>query len=233
MMEGNLVCKYCNEQFSDPAKARAHSGQLGHQVRPLEPDEFDQPPASEPISGYTAETTGEYCQLELESADGQTHDLTDDIARTTTRAGGRVPTDITATITRRSRHLECEWTVYASAPNPFHVASELMDLLLEADGVESVQVDISDRTPAEITEMIRGTRMGFTFDLDDYEDLEETIRALRWQGGVEGDNLVSLENLDLADRENVQDLAAAAGDAWDHYSVAISIRQRRESVPNL
>ena len=224
-MAGHSICEYCGRRFSNAKKAREHSDQRGHQVRPLKPDEYDQSAASEPFKSYTAETTAEYRQSALEATDGPTHKLTHEVAQARTRAGGRISRTFTGTVSRHSQNQTYEWTVYAPAPNPFHVAAAVVDVLVKADSVEDVQADISNRTPAAITETVRGNRMYFEFEPDEYDQLERCIRQLRWCGGVENDDVAPLEGLDRTDHADIQQLTASPGDAWDHHSVCISVRE--------
>lgn len=229
-MAGNLICKFCNERFSDSKKAREHSDKPGHQVRPLEPDEYDQPAVSKQPECYSSETTTQFEKAILETAKRQTHYLTSEIARATTDAGGRIPIKFDGSVTKHSRNQTCEWTVYAPSPNPYHVAAAVVDVVEDSENIESFQVHVSEKTAAEITETVRGNRMYFEFETDEYDKLERCLRILRWSGGTEKDDLHGWVEEKISTQESAERLADSPGDAWDHHTITVSVREERERL---
>jgi hypothetical protein len=242
-MQGHIECEICDERFAERAKASQHARSRGHQVRAPTPDELDQPPISEPPTDYRTETT-EDCHGDIETAStSQTDNLTEQLASTVTRAGGRIPIDLEPDSTSKPQQREREWVVYAPAPNPYHVVADITDLLIEADEIARFNVNIDRTVPISLADRIRATRVFDAFETGEDQKMEQYFRHLRWNSGVDSDQegeesmhaatdiapdvLVTQVEQAIQDRAGRTDLLeqldTTPGDAWEYQPIHITV----------
>jgi len=208
---------------------------------------------SDPLLGYEAETTEDYRAADPENPRGDggyirdrtDSPLTRQIAELVTRGNGRIPRGFSAHVQNEGYARSRDWTVYAPAPNPYHVAAAVMDLLQEADDVGNVDIHVADETAAEIEQHLRSTMFGYA--LDDEEMVERALRELRWASGLSQGRCRALEvNPSQAREQLVQKgfvgfpddgdktekraskLRQLPGDAWDYHKVTIHIHEEAE-----
>ena len=211
--------------------------------------------ADEPLPGYQAETTGDYRDAEPEdprgdgvyARDSANSPLTAQIADVVTREGGRIPTDFSAAVQNEGYARSRDWTVYAPAHNPHHVAAAVTDVLRETDGVSDVRVSVSERAASDVAQRLRSTGIGYVFDRDSEADfIERALRVLRWESGLPVGRRRALheaptevhERLEAADFEDkltdyktqIQTLVRRPGDAWDYHEVSIHINEEAEEA---
>ena len=211
--------------------------------------------ADEPLPGYQAETTGDYRDADPEdprgdgvyARDNADSALTAQIADVVTREGGRIPTDFSAAVQNEGYARSRDWTVYAPAHNPHHVAAAVTDVLRETDGVSDVRVSVSERAASDVARRLRSTGIGYVFDRDGEGDLvERALRVLRWESGLPVGRRRALheapteahERLEAADFEDkltdyktqIQTLVRRPGDAWDYHEVSIHINEEAEEA---
>jgi hypothetical protein len=207
--------------------------------------------ADDPLPGYQRETTGDYRQADPEDPRGDgvyvrddaDSPLTAEIADVVTREGGRIPVDFAAAVQNEGYARSRDWTVYAPAYNPHHVAAAVTDLLRDTDGVSEVRVHVSDTPASRIARELRANGIGHTFDAygDAAEEsqTERALRELRWASGLSGGRRRLLEVVPTEARERVQEadfddliadyepqlrtLHRHPGDAWDYHEVSIHI----------
>jgi len=216
-------------------------------------DLYEDGAADEPLPGYQAETTGDYREADPEDPRGDgvyvrddaDSTLTAEIADVVTREGGRIPIDFSATVQNEGYARSRDWTVYAPAHNPHHVAAAVTDLLRDVDGVSEVSVHVSDKPASRIARNLRANGIGHTFDSygDDSEDdcIERSLRELRWESGLPTGRQRILQVVPSEARERVQatdfddqltdyesqlnTLHRRPGNAWDYHEVRIHINE--------
>jgi hypothetical protein len=141
-----------------------------------------------------------------------------------------------------------DWTVYAPAYNPRHVAAAVTDLLRDVDSVSEIRVHVSDKPASRIARKLRANGIGHTFDSwgDDSEDgyIERSLRELRWESGLPAGRQRILQVVPSEARERVQatdfddkwtdyeslldTLHRRPGDAWDYHEVRIHISEEAD-----
>jgi hypothetical protein len=171
--------------------------------------------------------------------------LTAEIADVVTREGGRIPIDFSAAVQNEGYARSRDWTVYAPARNPYHVAAAVTDLLRDTDGVGEVRVQVSDKPASKIAYDLRMAGIGYVFDRDAETDLiERALRELRWASGLPVGRRRILQAVPSEASERVQEadfddkltdpesklhtLQQRPGDAWDYHRVAIRIDEAAE-----
>lgn len=117
---------------------------------------------------------------------------------------GRVPTDPHIHVQAEGYAREIVAKVYAPAPNPYHVAADIVDGVHEEYGGEQVTVDIYvEDTGAELEQQLRATRLGYNVEQGDEEALDATLAVIR--------------NHDQTDRDaNLHDELREADDVPDY-----------------
>lgn len=210
--------------------------------------------ANDPLPGYQPETTADYRQADpkdprgdgIYARDSGDSPLTAEIADVVTREGGRIPVDFDAAVQNEGYARSRDWTVYAPAHNPHHIAAAVTDLLRDTDGVSEVRVHVSDNPASRIASKLRSTGIGHTFDPYDGDDEEEgqierSLRELRWDSGLPAGQRRLLQVVPTEARERVQNadfddkltdyesqlriLDRRPGDAWDYHEVSIHINE--------
>jgi len=205
--------------------------------------------ADDSLPGYEPETTGDYREADPEdprgdgvyARDDADSPLTAEIADVVTREGGRIPVDFSAAVQNEGYARSRDWTVYAPAYNPHHVAAAVTDLLRDTDGVSEVRVRVSEKPASRIARDLRASHIGYVFDRDDEDRIERSLRELRWQSGLSAGQQRILQVVPSKARERVQGtdfdtqaidyetqlqtLHQRPGDAWDYHEVHIHINE--------
>jgi len=164
----------------------------------------------EPLDGYESETTGDYRQAldDPDAGDGYYDvqgELTHEIADLVTRLGGRIPVDMQAREQNEGYARELQWTVYAPASNPHHIAAEAIDLLEEHDDVDEHDIYIEGESAADAADHLRSTGLNYVFDREDEsEQIERVLRELRWESGLDRDAQQALVDEPSSARERVE-----------------------------
>jgi len=212
--------------------------------------------ADDPLPGYQPETTADYREADPEDPRGDGVYARDDadsplpaeIADVVTREGGRIPVDFSAAVQNEGYARSRDWTVYAPAHNPYHVAAAVTDLLRDTDGVSEVRVHVSDTPASRIASKLRATGIGHTFEHygEDAEEsqIERSLRELRWESGLSAGRRRLLQVVPTEARERAQDadfddqltdydsylrtLHRHPGDAWDYHEVTIHIDEEAD-----
>jgi hypothetical protein len=200
----------------------------------------------DPLPYYEHETTEDYRDTNPENPhgdgsyvrDGTDSPLTEQIANISTRNGGRIPTEFRAHVQNEGYARSRKWIVYAPASNPYHIAASVTDLLRNAKGVSSVDVEVNTETGAKIARRLKTTGFGDAFDNNEEDDLlTRAIRELRWRSGLPRGPERSLTaarseaGLRLAEynfdsplggyEEEIRRAANHPGDAWSYCKVVI------------
>ncbi|MFB6179574.1 MAG: hypothetical protein ABEI77_07625 [Halorientalis sp.] len=247
-------CTDCEETFGDPGNAMGHKDETGHETRMRDPSEMIEQPVTEPLDGYERETTEDYRRADagVEAGDGiyltdeDLDPLTDEIARVVTRAGGRIPLDFGADTHNDGGARMRTWTVYAPAPNPYHVAAAVTDLLLDADHVDGQDVRVVSETAADLESELRSDSFGYRFENDEQDLVEKLLREFRWASGLsdeqrkelnenpseartilrerDGDDFVMEDNTDAL----IERIGPHPGDAWDYHKVYVEAHETAE-----
>jgi len=254
---GDDTISYVNIRPQIPKRARGATGTEWLTRLAVDEGDYDDlyadGAADEPLPGYQSETTEDYRDADPEdprgdgvyARDSADSSLTAEIADVVTREGGRIPTDFAAAVQNEGYARSRDWTVYAPAHNPHHVAAAVTDLLREADGVTEVRVSVSERAASEIARDLRATGIGYAFDRDEESDLiERSLRELRWESGLPVGRYWALQAVQSEARERVQDtdyddklgdynselrtLGQRPGDAWDYHEVTVHINEDAE-----
>jgi len=206
--------------------------------------------ADDPLPAYQPETTGDYRDADPEDPRGDgvyvrddaDSPLTAEIADVVTREGGRIPIDFSAAVQNEGYARSRDWTVYAPAHNPYHVAAAVTDVLRDAAGVSEIRVHVSDKPASRIASDLRATGIGYIFDRDDEADrIERSLRELRWESGLPVGRQRILQSVPSEARERVQEadfdgqmadyeselrtVHQRPGDAWDYHEVHIHISE--------
>jgi len=240
-----------------PKRARGATGtgwlcRLAHEEGDYD-DLYEDGDADDPLPGYQAETTGDYRDADPEDPRGDgvyerddaDSPLTAEIADVVTREGGRIPTDFSAAVQNEGYARSRDWTVYAPAHNPHHVAAAVTDVLRDTDGVSEVRVHVSDKSASRVARSLRATGIGYIFDEGDEDDcIERSLRELRWESGLPTCRQRLLQEVPTEARERVQDadfeekltdyqselrtLHRRPGDAWDYHEVHIHINEEAD-----
>jgi len=212
--------------------------------------------ADDPLPSYQRETTADYREADPEDPRGDgvyvrddaDSPLTAEIADVVTREGGRIPVDFSAAVQNEGYARSRDWTVYAPAHNPYHVAAAVTDLLRDTDGVSEVRVHVSDKPASRIASRLRATGIGHTFETygEDAEEsqIERALRELRWESGLPAGQRRLLQVAPSEARERFQKadfddqltdyesqlrtLHRRPGDAWDYHEVSIHINEEAD-----
>lgn len=207
--------------------------------------------ADTPLPGYQAETTADYRSADPEdprgdgvySRDSADSALTAEIADRVTREGGRIPVDFSAIVQNEGHARSRDWTVYAPAHNPYHVAAGVTDLLRDSEGVSNLQVWVDDDTAADRARRLRGSE--FNYSVSDPELIDRAVRELRWASGLSpgqrqalaaspSEARSRLKSADLTDgvidyQTPLRQIKSHPGDAWDYHEVTISIDEEADT----
>lgn len=109
--------------------------------------------------------------------------ITDALARIVTRGGGRIPVGFEAFVQNEGYARSRDWTVYAPASNPYHIAAEVMDYLNDHDAPDAVDVRVEIDTAEHTANVLRDTNLQWALnsnDPDANERIEEVIEWLRY-----------------------------------------------------
>lgn len=161
-------------------------------------------PVHEPFPEYEAETTTDATDVpsvfrasgdgvynrDSETIRGDKTSLTKHIAEITTKHGGRIPVDFSASTQNDGYARLRSWRVYAPSDNPYRIAAEITDKLEETASVDSINVDVTV-SGRELTNRVRRELERITFSESDnsgrvvFEDeLNTAMRLIRWFTGV-------------------------------------------------
>ena len=251
---GGDTIQYVNIQPQVPTRGRRATGPKWLCRLAVEEGDYDDlyadGDADDPLPGYEPETTGDYREADPEdprgdgvyARDDADSPLTAEIADVVTREGGRIPVDFSAAVQNEGYARSRDWTVYAPAYNPYHVAAAVTDLLRDTDGVLEVRVHVSEKPASRIAGRLRATGVGYVFDRESEEDrIERSLRELRWESGLSAGQQRILQVVPSEERERVQEadfddrftdyesqlqtLHRHPGDAWDYHEVHIHINE--------
>lgn len=198
VVSGGPICKSCAQDGAETLLA----------------DGGEDDPTAEPLEGYEPETTGDIAEATIRRAsrgdggyasDSADPSLTQIIAETTVAAGGRIARSFSPSTQNEGYARERTWTVYAPARNPFALASELTERVLERHAETAVDVYVSDQTGRDDLESLMHSRIGHLFEDDEEALYGEYLRELRWGRGLDRDDRSALRENPSEGRRRVEE----------------------------